>query len=109
MGFPTANLIPDAAIRPTPGIYAAVASGPGIRAAAEVHVGPIPTFHVTAPKVEAHLLDFQGELLGTRLRLEFRTRLRGVVTFGNVEDLKRQIATDVQATRDALGELEGSR
>lgn len=109
MGFPTANLLPDAAIRPVPGIYAAVASGPGIRAVAAVHVGPIPTFHVTAPKVEAHLLDFQGELLGTRLRLEFRTRLRGVVTFANVEDLKRQIATDVQAARDAVGELEGSR
>ena len=79
-----------------------MASAPGVRAPAAVHVGPVPTFNVVSPMVEAHLLDFQGDLLGARLRLDFRARLRDVVRFADVDDLKRQIAVDVQRTREAL-------
>ncbi len=109
LGFPTANLLPDAAIRPAPGIYAAVASAPGVRAPAAVHVGPVPTFNVVSPMVEANLLDFHGDLLGARLRLDFKARLRDVVRFADVDDLKRQIAIDVQATRDVVGDVDDSR
>ena len=109
LGFPTANLLPDVAIRPAAGIYAAIASGSGWQAPAAVDVGPIPTFGVPSPVVEAHLIGFDGELPGTRMRIDFLVRLRDVVAFADVEQLKRQIAVDVAATLDAVGDVQAGR
>jgi riboflavin kinase/FMN adenylyltransferase len=102
LGFPTANVLPDVEMRPAAGVYAAMATAPGVRAMAAVHVGPIPTFQVAAPVVEAHLLDFSGDLLGARLRLDFVTRLRGIERFADAEALKQRIAEDVRQVREAL-------
>ncbi len=106
MGFPTANLLPDAAIRPAPGVYAAIARTPGVTAPAAVHVGPIPTFQVATPVVEAHLVGFAGDLVGARLRLEFVQRLRGIEKFGDAGALQRRIAEDVRQAR-TLAEAAG--
>lgn len=109
LGFPTANVLPDVAIRPAPGVYAAVGKAPGVTAPAAVHVGPIPTFGVAAPVVEAHLAGFSGDLLGVRLRLDFVRFLRGIVSFPDAGSLREQISLDVQATVEAVADAEANR
>lgn len=99
MGFPTANVMPDMTTRLAEGIYAVLAeTAEGCHPAA-VHVGPIPTFGVERPVVEAHLLDFEGDLVGTHLRLHFLDRLREVRAFPDVAALREAIAIDVARTR----------
>lgn len=110
MGFPTANVLPDVPIRPEPGIYAALGEVGGRTWPAAVHLGPVPTFGVLSPVVEAHLVGFQGDLVGARVRLHFLRRLRGIVSFPDMDALAAQIARDVQATLDACrDESEGNR
>ncbi len=75
LGFPTANLIPeDEMVCPGHGVYACLANG---RAAA-VSIGVRPTFKTGRGElIEAYILDFDGDLYGSQLRLEFLERLRG--------------------------------
>jgi riboflavin kinase/FMN adenylyltransferase len=114
IGFPTANLMDIPTLVPGTGVYAALArlskfplapSGSegwdegGIHAAA-VNIGPNPTFGVEQSKVEAHLLDFQGDLYGQQVRLEFIARLRATQPFDSVQALQKQLAQDVARTRE---------
>jgi riboflavin kinase/FMN adenylyltransferase len=64
-----------------------------------INVGVRPTFGETDITVEAHLLDFSGNLYGKRIRLEFLRRLREERKFADVEALRTQIARDVAAAR----------
>ena len=114
IGFPTANLRPDAELLPKAGIYAARASildpdgltadEPGkISLAAALSVGTNPTFVANgAVTVEAYLLDFDGDLYGRRLRIQLIERLRDEQRFDSQEALVRQIQTDVERTRELL-------
>ncbi len=101
LGFPTANLVPDPAlVRPGFGIYACRAGGH----AAAVSIGVRPTFgDELRPLIEAYLLDFDGDLYGQSLTLEFVERLRGEVAFDSVEDLVTQMRRDVERTRELCG------
>ena len=106
IGFPTANLVPETELRPAVGIYAARAvllDGPasGTTHLAAVSIGYNPTFEAQgAPvTVEAHLLDFAGDLYGRRLRLELWDRLRDEQKFESVDALVAQIAADVARVR----------
>jgi riboflavin kinase/FMN adenylyltransferase len=98
LGFPTANLIPDdALVCPGHGVYACLADG---RAAA-VNVGVRPTFVTGRGElVEAHVLDFDGDLYGRQLRLDFLERLRGERRFSSAQDLIEQMHRDVSLTRE---------
>jgi riboflavin kinase / FMN adenylyltransferase len=105
LGYPTANLIPDAAlVYPAYGVYACRASveldGRRRSWPAATSVGVRPTF-VTGRGllVEAFLLGFEGDLYGRELRLDFLSRLRGELRFDSVEELVAQMARDVEATR----------
>jgi riboflavin kinase/FMN adenylyltransferase len=101
LGFPTANLVPDhTLIQPGHGIYAARASfGDEVRCAA-VNVGVRPTFKTDlVVLVEAFLLDWQGDLYGQQLTLEFTARLRGERRFDSAEALVEQMHADVAAAR----------
>lgn len=103
IGFPTANIAvaADHALPPF-GVYAACAfAREGVYRAA-VNIGRRPTFDDGAPSVEAFLLDFDGDLYGSELRLEFVKRLRGEVKFAGVAELTAQIARDVEAVRTAV-------
>ena len=73
LGFPTANLVPDQTlIQPGHGIYAARASWRGETRCAAVNVGVRPTFKTDlVVLVEAYLLDWQGDLYGEQLTIEF--------------------------------------
>jgi riboflavin kinase / FMN adenylyltransferase len=97
LGFPTANLVPDEALAcPGHGVYACLADG---RPAA-VSIGVRPTFKTGRGElIEAYVLDFDGELYGRRLRLEFLERLRGERRFGTREALIEQMHRDVESTR----------
>lgn len=109
IGFPTANVVPDTELRPAVGIYAARAVSIDGRATGTTHpaavsIGRNPTFEAQgAPvTVEAHLLDFAGDLYGRRLRLELWERLRDEQKFESVEALVAQIAADVARVRELM-------
>jgi riboflavin kinase / FMN adenylyltransferase len=99
LGFPTANLelAPDQLLPPK-GIYAGAALG---RRAA-ISIGVNPHYGGTTLRVEAHLLDFDGDLYGRRLRVELWERLRDERAFGSEEELVEAIAADVEAARRAV-------
>lgn len=99
LGFPTANIAVDAGLLvPAHGIYAGSAGGH--HAAASIGVNP--HYGGTERRIEAFLLDFEGDLYGQRLRLELWKRLRDERAFASEEDLVRQIAVDVEAARTAV-------
>jgi riboflavin kinase/FMN adenylyltransferase len=100
LGFPTANLVPDERlVCPGHGVYAARA---GDHAAA-VNVGVRPTFGTgRAVLVEAYLLDFDADLYGQVLTVEFMLRLRGERRFESVDALVEQMRRDVDRTRELL-------
>jgi len=100
LGFPTANLVPDEALAcPGHGVYACLSDG---RPAA-VSVGVRPTFQTGRGElVEAFMIDFDGDLYGDRLRLEFLERLRGERRFDTPEDLVAQMHRDVERTREVV-------
>ena len=98
LGYPTANLALDPhALVPAYGIYAGEALGR--RAAASVGVNP--HYGGSERRVEAFLLDFEGDLYGRRLRLELWERLREERAFASEEELVAQIARDVEAAKAA--------
>ncbi len=114
LGFPTANLesIPQAL--PGEGVYACRVRLPhpatpaalehgaaALERPAAVNVGRQPTFGGDAPRVEAHLLDFAGDLSGARLTVSFLRFLRPVQRFASAAELAEQIARDVHAVRQA--------
>jgi riboflavin kinase/FMN adenylyltransferase len=99
IGFPTANLDHIPTLTPAIGVYAAVAKVNDRNYAAAVNVGPNPTFGITQRKVEAHLLDFQGDLYGAGLTLSFLDKLRDTRPFPSLAALQDQLAQDVHATR----------
>jgi riboflavin kinase/FMN adenylyltransferase len=101
LGFPTANIVPDEElICPGHGVYAARADG----GCAAVSVGVRPTFGTgRAVLVEAFLLDFDGDLYGQVLRVDFLARLRGERRFDTVEALVDQMHRDVDQTRRRCG------
>ena len=109
LGFSTANVAPEAELRPLLGIYAArarVLDGPlaGTARAAALSVGRNPTFDAgagpgNAVSVEAYLLDFEGDLYDRRLRLEVGDRLRDEQRFDSIEALIAQIREDVTRVR----------
>jgi riboflavin kinase / FMN adenylyltransferase len=98
LGFPTANLVPEEALAcPGHGVYACLADG----APAAVSIGVRPTFQTGRGElIEAYVLDFDGDLYGRELRLDFLARLRGERRFETAEALIEQMHSDVQRTRE---------
>lgn len=103
LGFPTANLRPPPGkVIPGHGIYAGFAEVDGVPRLAAVNVGVRPTFDGTEVLIEAHLLDFDGDLYGRWLTLEFVERLRPEIRFENVDALVEQMGDDVSQVRQIL-------
>ena len=103
LGFPTANLIPaEDLVCPGHGIYACRADG----YAAAVSIGVRPTFKTGRGElIEAYLLDFEGDLYGRTLQLDFLQRLRGERRFDSAEALIVQMQRDVERARAVVGAL----
>jgi len=106
LGFPTANLLPaDGYVTPGHGVYACRATTPsGDTYAAATNVGVRPMFVTGRGElIEAFLLDFDDDIYGRPLRLEFLKRLRGEKRFETVEALIEQMARDVEEARAIAG------
>ncbi len=104
LGFPTANLRVDASkLLPAYGVYAGMACWPGGRRRCVVNIGIRPTFEPPQLQVEAHLLDFDGNLYGQTMTLELETYLRPERAFRSVGELVDQIHQDVQSARSQAG------
>jgi riboflavin kinase/FMN adenylyltransferase len=113
LGFPTANLRTDAwTAVPADGVYAGrvvrldewgrTLAGGDVGPAA-ISVGTNPTFEVRQRRVEAYILDFEGDLYGATLGVEFVERLRGMEKFDSVAALVEQMQGDVDRARAVLG------
>ena len=103
LGFPTANLdLPGDRLVPGNGIYATWASVEGERYMAATNVGVNPTFGEDKRTVEAFLLDFDGDLYGKDLTLEFVGRLRDELRFESADALVAQMRVDVEQARETL-------
>jgi riboflavin kinase/FMN adenylyltransferase len=102
LGFPTANLrLAPNLLVPAHGIYAGAADGH--RAA--ISIGTNPHYGGQERRIEAHLLDFDGDLYGRRLVLQLWRRLREELAFESEHALVAQIARDVEETRRATPPL----
>jgi len=99
LGFPTANIAPDRPLLVARGVYRGGVTVDAGRHAAVVNVGVRPTFGEDTLAVEAHLLDFAGDLYGREVRLDFLDRLRDEMRFPSVEELKAQVSRDIAAAR----------
>jgi riboflavin kinase / FMN adenylyltransferase len=104
IGFPTANMAIDPAhVLPADGVYACRVYLNGAGLPAVTNIGVRPTFDGLRRTVEAHLLDWSGDLYGRSIRVEFLQRLRGEQKFSGIETLRAQITRDVAAARALLG------
>ena len=105
LGFPTANIgIEPNKLVPALGAYAGRARGGGRDFVAALSVGYRPTFGGTQLRVEAFLLDFEGDLYQKRLELRFISYLHPDIKFPSAEDLVRQLEHDVTDTRRIAAE-----
>ncbi len=106
LGFPTANIDLSKRIVPIRGVFAVSIKG----ADDSIHLGVAnlgtrPVFEETKLLLEAHLFDFNKDIYGKHISVEFFKRLRDEKKFTSIDELVEQIATDSQAARDFFGEI----
>ncbi|MCA9866377.1 MAG: bifunctional riboflavin kinase/FAD synthetase [Anaerolineae bacterium] len=103
IGFPTANLaVWDELLLPGNGVYATYAWVGGKKHAAATNVGVRPTVDGLKLTVEAHILDFDADIYGEQVRLEFVRLIRPEMKFSGLDELKARIAADVAEVRGEL-------
>ena len=103
LGFPTANLaVSDELAVPAHGIYACWAWVGEDRFMAATSIGTRPTFDGAGRTIEAFILDFEGDLYGRTVRLEFVDRLRDELKYETTQALQEQVNRDVDQTRTLL-------
>jgi riboflavin kinase / FMN adenylyltransferase len=106
LGFPTANVeIPNQICLPADGVYAGYYQRPdGISHPCAINLGRRPTFyaHTDHSLLEAHLLDFHGDLYDEPARVQFVSFLRSERKFDGIDALRQQLAYDIDATRKAV-------
>ena len=104
LGFPTANLDAANLILPPNGVYSASTQVAGKIYRVALNLGVRPTVAAGKPelRVEAHLLDFSGQLYGEELDLEMGVKLRDEKRFGSATELREQISRDVAAVRSLV-------
>lgn len=107
LGFPTANVaVSGRTCLPADGVYSGTfMAADGVERPAAISIGRRPTFYEAGGLrlLEAHVIDFDGDLYGQEARVRFATRIRGQERFERVEDLVVRMRADVAATRVALG------
>lgn len=101
LGFPTVNLEPPSRkVLPADGVYAGYAVVTGERHPAAINVGVRPTFGEGVRLVEAHILDFEDDLYGRTVAIEFAQWLRPELRFDGADTLVAQMTEDVARTRE---------
>ena len=103
LGYPTANVHSEKHVAvPADGVYAGWAVLGGERLPAAISVGTNPTFEGRKRTVEAFILDFDQDIYGVELGVEFVERIRGMEKFDSVEELVEQMGWDVEKARGLL-------
>ena len=102
IGFPTINIKPNDSILPRIGVYAATVEIDGVEKKAVANIGTRPTVNGQGVLLEAHILDYDGDLYGKRLRVRLKTFLRPEVRFDSLDELKAQIQTDAETVKRIL-------
>jgi riboflavin kinase/FMN adenylyltransferase len=102
IGYPTANLDTDWDILPKTGVYATRAHIDGSKLDSITNIGYRPTFGSSKLLIETHIFDFNSDIYGKRLRLEFIERIRDEKRFESVDALVGEIGKDVEKVKDAL-------
>jgi riboflavin kinase/FMN adenylyltransferase len=104
LGFPTANVsVPERVCLPSDGVYAGTyLAADRVERVAALSLGRRPTFYAEHGMLllEAHLLDFDGDLYDQPATVRFGARLRGQERFDSIDDLVAQMRRDVDATRE---------
>ena len=102
-GYPTLNLsIPGEKLLPPDGVYGGVVKTPKGTYKSIINIGARPTFGVEERKLEAHLLDFGGDLYGALIRVYPTVFLRPVMRFASKDALKEQLQRDKESINDVL-------
>ena len=105
LGFPTANFALNRQTSPVMGVFAARVSGIDDHPLdAVISVGTRPTFHGTKTIVESHIFDFDGDLYGKRIHVDFIAKLRDELMFDGAEALVEQMNVDAVNARNCLAE-----
>jgi riboflavin kinase/FMN adenylyltransferase len=105
LGFPTANIVPQhGQALPADGVYAVRVYVGDTAYNAVANIGLRPTFGSEERLLETYLLDFNGDLYGQEIRVEFIDRLRDEIRFPDAEELKIQMARDVEQAGELLGQ-----
>lgn len=104
LGFPTANVALDPVLaQPPVGVYAGTAQVMDVTRPAAINIGTNPTFGGSGgPRIEAYVLDFEGDLYGQTIRVAFWKRLREEMRFDSAESLVTQMREDVAETRTLI-------
>jgi riboflavin kinase/FMN adenylyltransferase len=105
--FPTLNLVPEQELLPARGVYITRTCFPGDSRShrSVTNIGMRPTFNGTALTVETHLLDFRGEIPAKRMEVRFWKRLRQEMKFSGAEELRQQIARDIDSANRFFNRL----
>ncbi|MCH2319451.1 MAG: bifunctional riboflavin kinase/FAD synthetase [SAR202 cluster bacterium] len=110
LGFPTCNLIPTVGMAiPKDGIYATFANIGNKKYMAATSIGTRPTFDEGGRTIESYILDFDQDIYGQTIKLEFIKHLRDEKAFGTVDDLILQMNKDVEETRNILNALNSTQ
>jgi riboflavin kinase/FMN adenylyltransferase len=108
LGFPTANVpVASHTAVPADAVYAGwYIRADGSRHMAAINLGRRPTFyeHAETSVLEAHLMDFEGDLYGETARIEFVKLLRSEMRFDGIDAIKAQLVRDVETAREVLAE-----
>ena len=109
LGFPTANLCIDQDVCiPANGIYATMATVNGTRHSAATSIGTNPTFNGKEKTIETYILDFDKDIYGEKISIDFYERIRDELLFENVDELVVQMKADVLTVKKLTksGELQ---
>lgn len=109
LGFPTANLSGVAMLLPAYGVYCGVGIVGGQRYPAAIHIGANPTFQNSETKVEVHLIGFSDDIYGQTLQVELIERLRATQVFSDAEELKSQLAIDIDSAKKRVHQWNAAR
>jgi riboflavin kinase/FMN adenylyltransferase len=106
LGFPTANINLHDELCPKTGVYAVTVEFRGQQFEGVANIGFSPTFEDRLFTVEVHILDFNQNMYGQKIRVNFVKRIRDEIKFANIEQLSAQIKQDVVEARNILAQYD---
>lgn len=99
IGFPTANILLNRGVSPIHGVYAVTANMPAGRYRGVANIGNRPTLDGNELRLEVHLFDFDGQIYGQHIEVQIDKKLRNEHKFASLDELKAQIALDVEQAK----------